>query len=141
MTNFIVIVLFTIFLFLSSIHFYWAFGGKWGSKGVFPSNPDGSPMRPPSVLATLIVAAGLLAFSLFYLIKGGYFSVGLPLWINKNGLWVLTGIFILRAVGDFKYLGFFKKIKNSKFAVNDTKLYSPLCLAIGILTLVLALNI
>lgn len=141
MIQLISVILFLVFLFLSSIHWYWAFGGKWSSQGVFPSNPDGSPMKPPSVLATLIVAVGLLAFSLFYLIKGGYFSVELPLWINKNGLWILTGIFVLRAVGDFKYLGFFKKIKNSKFAANDTKLYSPLCFAIGILTLVLALNI
>lgn len=141
MISFIIILLFTLFLFLSSIHFYWAFGGKWGSEGVFPSNADGSPMKPPSILATIIVAIGLLSFGVFYLIKGGFISVELPLWLNKNGLLILTGIFIVRAIGDFKYLGFFKKIKNSKFAVNDTKYYSPLCFAIGVLTLILGLNI
>ncbi|MDR7212611.1 DUF3995 domain-containing protein [Flavobacterium piscis] len=136
----ITLLLFLIFLFLSSIHFYWAIGGKWGTDGVYPSKADGSPMRPPSIAATLIVAVGLLAFALFYLIKAGFISIEIPLWLNKNGLWILTGIFILRAIGDFNYLGFFKKVKNTKFAVNDTKYYAPLCLIIGLLTLVLQLN-
>lgn len=136
----ITLLLFLIFLFLSSVHFYWAFGGKWGTEGVYPSKADGSPMRPPSIAATLIVAIGLLSFAVFYLIKAGYISVQLPLWLNKNGLWILTALFILRAIGDFNYLGFFKKVKNSNFAVNDTKYYVPLCLIIGLLTLVLQLN-
>ena len=136
----VTLLLVLIFLFLSSIHFYWAFGGKWGTEGVYPSKTDGSPMRPPSILATLIVAIGLLSFAAFYLIKAGYITVQLPLWLNKNGLWILTGIFILRAIGEFNYLGFFKKVKNSKFAINDTKYYAPLCLVIALLTLVLKLN-
>lgn len=134
------LLLVLIFLFLSSIHFYWAFGGKWGTDGVYPSKADGSPMRPPSIAATLIVGLGLLAFSVFYMIKAGFISIEISLWLNKNGLWILAGIFIIRAIGDFNYLGFFKKVKNTKFAVNDTKYYSPLSLIIGILTLILQLN-
>jgi hypothetical protein len=141
MTNFIIVLLFAVFLFLSSIHFYWAFGGKWGTQGVYPANPDGNPMKPPGITATLIVAIGLFSSGIFYLIKGGFISIELPFWLNKNGLWILTGIFIVRAIGDFKYLGFFKKIKNSKFAVNDSKYYSPLSFLIAVLTLILGLNI
>ncbi len=136
----VTLLLVLIFLFLSSIHFYWAFGGKWGTEGVYPSKTDGSPMRPPSILATLIVAIGLLSFAAFYLIKAGYIAVQLPLWLNKNGLWILTGIFILRTIGEFNYLGFFKKVKNTKFAINDTKYYAPLCMIIALLTLILQLN-
>nr|WP_294921856.1 DUF3995 domain-containing protein [uncultured Flavobacterium sp.] len=136
----VTLLLVLIFLFLSSIHFYWAFGGKWEIEGVYPSKTDGTPMRPPGILATLIVAIGLLSFAAFYLIKAGYIAVQLPLWLNKNGLWILTGIFILRAIGEFNYLGFFKKVKNTKFAVNDTKYYAPLCLIIALLTLILQLN-
>ncbi|WP_163411008.1 DUF3995 domain-containing protein [Flavobacterium ajazii] len=134
------LILFLVFLFLSSIHFYWAFGGKRGSQGVYPTKTDGSPMKPPGILATLIVAVGLLCFGLFYLIKGGFILIELPLWLNEKGLWILSGIFILRSIGDFKYLGFFKKIKNTRFAINDTKFYSPLCLIIGILTLLIIAN-
>ena len=136
----IALLLFLIFLFISLIHLYWAFGGKWGAEGVFPSKSDGSQIASPGIAATLIVAIGLLAFALFYMVKGGFLSLNIPLWINKNGLWILTGIFILRAIGDFNYLGFFKKVKNTKFAVNDSKYYSPLCFLIGILTLILQLN-
>lgn len=136
----IALLLVLIFLFLSSIHFYWAFGGKWGTEGVYPSKADGSSFRSPSVAATLIVAIVLLSFAIFYLIKSKFISVEIPLWIDKNGLWILTALFILRAIGDFNYLGFFKKIKNTKFAVKDTKFYSPLCLVISILTFILQLN-
>jgi hypothetical protein len=37
----------------------------------------------------------------------------------------MTVIFAARAVGDFKYVGFFKTVKDSPFAVWDTKAYSP----------------
>jgi hypothetical protein len=45
----------------------------------------------------------------------------------------------LRAIGDFNYVGFFKKIKHTKFGKNDTKYFSPLCLTIGVLTIILEL--
>jgi hypothetical protein len=40
MTTIIAIILFLIFLFISSIHFYWAFGGNWGSDAVLPTKDD-----------------------------------------------------------------------------------------------------
>jgi hypothetical protein len=33
-----------------------------------------------------------------------------------------------RAIGEFKYVGFFKRVRGSRFARRDTLLYSPLCL-------------
>ena len=40
--------------------------------------------------------------------------------------------FALRALGDFRYLGFFKSIRGTPFAYYDTWFYSPLfvCLAV-----------
>jgi len=46
--------------------------------------------------------------------------------------WFIPIIFILRAVGDFNYVGIFKKIKNTEFARADSKIFIPLCLIIGI---------
>ncbi|MBK8392002.1 MAG: DUF3995 domain-containing protein [Saprospiraceae bacterium] len=40
MPTVISIILFLIVLFISSIHFYWAFGGKWGSDVVLPTKDD-----------------------------------------------------------------------------------------------------
>jgi hypothetical protein len=138
MVKVIAAVLFLIFLFLSLIHFYWAFGGKWATQGVYPTPDDKTPPRNPGIIATLLVAIALFGFGIFYLIKCEILSFQLPQIIDKYGLWILIAIFTLRAIGDFKYLGFFKKIKNTKFGQNDTKYFAPLCLIIGFLTLLIA---
>jgi glucan phosphoethanolaminetransferase (alkaline phosphatase superfamily) len=136
----IAIILFLIFLFISSIHFYWAFGGKWGSDAVLPTKNDNiTKVLNPSILPTLIVAFGLLGFGLFILVMSGLITFDTPMWLSKYGLWIIVSIFILRAIGDFNYVGFFKKIKQTKFGKNDTKYFSPLCLIIGILTTILEL--
>jgi hypothetical protein len=140
MTTIFPIILFLIFLSLSSIHFYWGLGGRWGSKAVIPVKDNNAKLMMPGPLSTFIVAFGLLGFGLFILIKSELINLNLPLWLEKSGLWVIAGIFILRAIGEFKYVGFFKKIKQTKFGQNDTKYYSPLCLLIGILTIFIELN-
>ncbi len=86
------------------------------------------------------MALGLLGIGLFILIKSGFILFNIPLWLDNYGLWIIAGIFILRAIGEFNYVGFFKKIKQTKFGQNDTKYYSPLCLTIGILTLLMELK-
>ena len=140
MTIIIAIILFLIFLFISSIHIYWAFGGNWGSDAVLPTKDDNNTkVLNPSILPTLIVAFGLLGFGLHILIISGLIAFDIPQWLSNYGLWIIASIFTLRAIGDFKYVGFFKKIKLTKFGEHDTKYYSPLCLTIGILTLILEL--
>ena len=140
MTTVIAIILFLIFLFISSIHFYWAFGGQWGSDAVLPTRADNNTkVLNPSILPSLIVAFGLLGFGLFILVMSGLISYNIPQWLNNYGLWIIVSIFTLRAIGDFNYVGFFKKIKHTKFGKNDTKYFSPLCLTIGVLTIILEL--
>ena len=36
-----------------------------------------------------------------------------------------------RAIGDSNLVGFFKEVKDSKFARLDTWVYSPLCVVLG----------
>ena len=140
MTTIFAITLFLIFLFLSSIHFYWGLGGRWGSEDVIPVKDNNVKVMMPGPLPTFMVALGLLGFGFFILIKSGLINLSLPLWLEKSGLWIIAGIFSLRAIGDFKFVGFFKKIKQTKFGQNDTKYYSPLCLLIGALTIFIELN-
>lgn len=128
-----------IFLFLSGIHFYWAFGGKWGASAAIPTKDDAQAVMNPGIVATLIVAVGLLAFGLLPLIISGIIYFPIPLWLHHSGLWIIAGIFILRAIGEFNYVGFFKKHKYTTFGKNDSNIYSPLCLLIGVLALVLEL--
>lgn len=140
MTILISIILSLVFAFLSAIHFYWGFGGRWGSQAVFPTKNDSIKSNLPGTTPTIIVAFCLLAIGLFILLKANFFNFPIPSWLDKYGLWIIAGIFIVRAIGEFNYVGFFKKIKHTKFGQNDTKYYSPLCLTIGIMTIIMELN-
>lgn len=134
------ILLFLVFLFLSLIHFYWGFGGQWGNNAVVPTKDNEQPVFVPKTISTFIVAIGLLCFGTFYLIKAQLIEIKLPIFLEKYGFWILILIFALRSIGEFNYVGLFKKHKTSQFAINDTKYYTPLCIIIALLTLILELN-
>lgn len=120
------------------MHFYWMFGGRWGTQRVFPTRSKEAEAPPIPKIATLIVALGLLFFGLLYLRKAGFIDFPLPPWILHYSYWLIPAIFIVRAIGEFKYVGFFKKVKDTHFAKADTQYFSPLCLFIGILGLLIA---
>ena len=128
-------------MFLSGFHFYWVFGGKWGTEGVFPTKPGVENPKFPGKIPTLIVAFFLMGIGMFYLIQLGFTAYSFPKNIHLYGYKFLATLFIIRAIGDFNYVGFFKKYSTTKFGKNDTKYFSPLCLFIGILTLILDYNL
>ncbi|GIZ07599.1 DUF3995 domain-containing protein [Flavobacterium sp. UMI-01] len=130
----IAILLFSVFLFLSGIHFYWALGGKWGTGAVFPTQPETLKPQFPGPVPTAIVGICLMTIGLFYLVKAEILTIQLPELIHIYGLKFLTVLFTIRAIGEFNYIGFFKKYKQTRFGNNDTKYYSPLCVLIAILT-------
>lgn len=133
------IILLAIFTSLGFIHFYWLFGGKWGLEKVIPTKDNQTSTLSIPKFATLIVALVLLLFGLIYLVKSGLTNVHIPNLVTKYGYWIIPSIFILRAIGDFKYVGFFKKIKNTKFAKADSKWFTPLCLTIGMFGILIQL--
>jgi hypothetical protein len=140
MVSVIAIALFLIFLNISLLHFYWSFGGQWGKRAAVPTKNDHTSVIAPGFLSSFIVASGLLGFGLFNLTEVKSLDLPMPPLIKKSGPWVIAIIFLARAVGDFKYIGFFKKIRHTRFGEKDTKFFSPLCLVIGILNVILALN-
>ena len=140
LTILIGLILFLIFIFLSAIHFYWGLGGKWRASAAIPTKENKEKVMNPKLLECFVVAFGLLGFGLFILVKSQILSFKLPNWLLDYGVWTLSVLFILRAIGEFKYIGFFKKIKTTEFGQLDTKYYSPLCLAIGLMIMTLALT-
>jgi glucan phosphoethanolaminetransferase (alkaline phosphatase superfamily) len=127
-----------VFFCIAAIHFYWAFGGKLFLNAAIPTNENSeAKIFSPSPLATILIAFIFCALAIFILIKCEIIFLQLPIWINYYGLWFVVFIFTVRAVGDFKYAGFFKKASNTLFAKLDTKFYSPLCFAIAFLTAIL----
>ena len=133
------IILFAVFSSLGFIHFYWLLGGKWGLEKALPTKEAGQKAMEPPKIATVIVGIGLISFGLIYLIKIGLINFQIPNWIITYGSWIIPSIFILRAIGDFNYVGLFKKIKNTEFAKADSKWFIPLCLIIGILGILIQL--
>jgi hypothetical protein len=72
------------------------------------------------------------------LIKSGLTDIQIPSWATY-GYWFIPSVFILRAIGEFNYVGFFKKIKHTEFAKADSKIFSPLSLGIGAVGLLIQL--
>ena len=138
MTNLLGITNALIFILLGAIHFYWGIGGKWGSRQALPQNlNNGTPLFIPGIVACFGVALGLLVMAIFTLNQTSFVSLNLPNVLNQYGLYVIGAIFLLRSLGDFKYVGFFKSIKNTEFGRLDTQFYSPLCLYLGITSLLI----
>jgi len=127
------ILLSTIFFILGIIHLNWVVGGKFGFAESLPTKETGERVLNPKKIDSAIVGIGLITFGMFYLLKADLIDFNQPVWILKYGSWIIPSIFILRAIGEFKYIGFFKKVKKTEFGKLDTKFFSPLCLTIGIL--------
>ncbi|WP_400070441.1 DUF3995 domain-containing protein [Zobellia russellii] len=126
-------ILFLVFVALGGIHFYWLFGGTWALKSAIPTKGNELNSLAIPKIATLIVGLVLVSFGLLYLLKSGLMHFQAPNWIINYAYWFIPSIFILRAIGEFKYVGLFKKIKHTTFANADSKVFIPLCLAIGIM--------
>lgn len=124
---------------LGLIHFNWVIGGKFGFSESLPTKESGERVLNPKKIDSAIVGIGLTIFGIFYILKSGLMEYNIPAWIMKYGSWIIPIIFLLRAIGEFRYVGFFKSIKKTEFGKLDTKLFSPLCLAIGILGLIIHL--
>lgn len=129
------VLLSMIFLLLGIIHLNWAIGNTWGLDKALPTDDNGNIILQPSTAITLVVALGLMAFAAFYFINpqpGNQKN-----WIFEWGRLIIPAIFILRAIGDFKYVGLFKKIKQTTFGKMDSKFYTPLCILIGAIGLMI----
>jgi len=134
------LILTGIFLFIGGLHLYWMFGGTWGLYSAIPSKETyvANSFKVPKIVA-LIIALLLLSCAALYFINSGLSSWALPYDLLHYGYWIIPSAFLLRAIGDFNYVGFFKKIKNTKFAEADSKIFIPLCLTIGALGFTLQL--
>jgi hypothetical protein len=128
-----------VFLLLGALHFYWAAGGRWGKRVAIPQR-GAEPLFHAGAGPTLGV--GVLLMAAAVVAAGRLRSWEIPaintltLWGN----WLLAVVFALRAIGDFRWAGFFKRVRGTPFAEMDTRLYSPLCLLLSMGCLYIALH-
>ena len=131
----------SILLIISLLHAYWMLGGRWGFTAALPTDESGKQMLNPKAFDCGVVAIGLLGMSVYVFSFSKIINLPLPNVVSKYGIWVIALIFLARAIGDFKYVGFFKKIKNTRFAELDSRFYTPLCLYLGLTFILIALTV
>lgn len=126
------ILLVLTFIVLSLLHVHWAFGGTIGSTATIPI-VNNEPLFEPSRMDAWLVALALACCAVLMARLAGWLS-----WWSPRGRvfrwmgYALSAVFLIRAIGDFKYGGFFKQVQGTEFAHYDTWIYSPLCLFISI---------
>ena len=115
---------------LSAIHVYWALRGV-GTTASVPSRPDGTPVFRPGRAATLGVALALGLAAVLVAGRAQLIAVGLSPVLLRVGVWGVAVAFAARTIGEFRYVGLFKRVRGTPFARWDTRLFTPLCAAIA----------
>lgn len=128
-----------VFFALAALHLMWLVRpGSLKASTAVPTRA-GRPVLSPGPISTSIVALLLIAAGLTCLWRVGVLGSQYPA-IPHIGMWVIAAVFLARAIGDFRYVGFFKSIRDSTFARLDSILYSPLCAAIALASFWLAMG-
>jgi len=117
---------------LGAVHVYWAARGAAAGSGAIPE-VDGKPLFRPGRLATLGVAGALFVAAAVVLGRLGQLAgLGVPPAVFGLASWGLTAVLFARAIGDFRYVGFFKRVRGTRFARLDSAVFSPLVLALAL---------
>lgn len=126
-----------IFMTLGIIHISWVMGAKFALSASLPTKLNGKRLFNPTKVQTAFVVTLLITCGYFYFLKSGLTAYGLPDWMMTCGSWIIPMVFLLRAIGEFKYIGLFKRVRDTTFGKWDTYFFSPLCLGIAIVGLLI----
>lgn len=125
--------------FIAAVHFYWGLRSMDGATVLVPEL-DGRPVYSPRNTDFLDVTAALLLACVVVAARGELVRSPLPpAWITA-GTYAVGAALLARAVGDFRYVGFFKRVRGTAFAEWDTRLFSPVSLLLGLATVWVASN-
>jgi len=131
MPDLLALVVVLAFVGLSALHFYWALGGQAGKVAAVPEL-NSRPAFVPSARSTLAVAVGLAFCATLVAASAGLIlSSAPPSWVTWLAF-LLALALVARAVGDFRLVGFFKRVHNTRFARLDSMVYAPLCFVLGV---------
>jgi len=128
-----------IIAFAAGFHALWAAGGRTGYSVSLPQRPDGAPVMAhrlpwwrPAAGGVALALAGL---AWLLLARAGHLPSPLPPGLLRLALLAAGAAFVARAILPNRYVGFLKTLRSTRWARYDTRLYSPLFLALGLLIL------
>lgn len=81
----------------------------------------------PPVMVTFVVGFAFLLGVFVFLGRLGLFSPLEPRSVYQWLPWIYAAVFLARIVGDFHFVGLFKKVKNTTFSSLDNILFMPIC--------------
>ncbi len=123
---------------IAAIHLYWAACGSiWKAGAILSRGGVAGPVAQPlihSLVGVALLGMATAVGSTAYLLP-----LILPAGLLRGKSVLLALIFTARAVGEFRYVGFFKRVRGNVFAGRDTYLYSLLCLLLAVLIVLIAL--
>jgi hypothetical protein len=126
------------FLLISAFHLFWGIKGI-SPHSVFIPSADNKHLFSPSKLSCFLIGLIFLIGAMHILMLEGIipplFSQSTMMILNR----IISAVFLLRAIGEFRYIGFFKKIRGTRFAKYDDRFFSPLCMAIALCLLLMTL--
>lgn len=127
---------------LTAFHLFWLLGGNTGLKFAFPQNSKHKKkLYRPGKLALAFTVALLATMTWLCIAQTGSFN---PIFDSQTVKWGNRGtaiIFIARAIGNFRYVGFSKTFKEGQFAQLDTYVYSPLCVLVALSAIISSNNL
>ena len=135
---FLILINTVIFIMLSFVHIYWTMIGRQDLNAVLPTNAEGEQPKP-TVVGNFVIAAILGIFAFVTIGNLNIYDAFVNHNIIKYATIAIGVLFLLRAIGNFSTVGFFKKQNGTVFAVKDTRYYSPLCIFLGTSSIAIAL--
>lgn len=127
---------------LAALHVKWALRSDANDdlpNAYVPWGEDGRPVFAPGRGITLLVAGALAVTAAGALVTAGVVDLGALRPIARVGTGLAALVFLGRTVGDFRYVGLFKRVRGTPFSRWDTRLYTPLTLALATLLFVAVL--
>lgn len=117
---------------ITLLHVAWLTGSTLWSDRAVP-HASGSSGKPVIDFPRSVTAAVTAVFAMMALLPAlamGWLTLIPPRTASLLCLGAAF-IFLVRAVGDFRYCGFFRRVQGTTFAHWDARLYSPLCLLLA----------
>jgi Protein of unknown function (DUF3995) len=108
------LALFGVGVFTLLVHAYWALAGGGHAFARCPFSSDGTPGFVPGKPATWAVTL-LLCIAAFILLEWGGLGPGLlPESWRTTGSGLLSAGMLMRGIGDFHYVGIFKRVRQTR---------------------------
>jgi hypothetical protein len=121
-----------LFLAVALVHLYWVWRGVDAGGIALPTRASGKPVFLPSRPTTMAVVIALVSAAIVVLGRAGLLPPNdIPFGAFVVGAWALGVVFAARAIGEFRYVGLFKKERSTGFARADTRYFTPLCIVIA----------